>query len=153
MSVLKLNSIHHAFGSHTVLRDVSLSVPHGGFLCLLGPSGSGKTTLLRIIAGLLTPDSGTVFVEGADQATTPTNRRDMGFVFQSPEALFPHLTVFENVAFPFLRGGRKVAGMQWRDAAHNMLDRLGLSSYADNGIANLSGGGETTSGARAGSCL
>ena len=140
MNVLSVQSIHHAFGSHTVLRDVSASVPEGGFLCLLGPSGSGKTTLLRIIAGLLTPDSGTILVEGEDQASIATSNRDMGFVFQSPEALFPHLTVFENVAFPFRRGGRKVFQIGWRDAVHQMLERLGLAVYADKSIANLSGG-------------
>src|SRR5262249_39658785 len=86
------------FGSFLALDAVDLDVPSGGLLALLGPSGSGKTTLLRIIAGLETPDEGTVGYGGEDVTDAAVRERNVGFVFQH-YALFRHMTVFENVAF------------------------------------------------------
>src|SRR5260370_39801146 len=87
-----------SFAAARGLDSVNLGVKRGEFVSLLGPSGCGKTTLLRIVAGLLAPDAGTVRLDGADITRQPTHHRDVGVVFQN-YALFPHLTVAENVAF------------------------------------------------------
>jgi spermidine/putrescine transport system ATP-binding protein len=94
-----IGKVSKAFGSFSVLNDVSLEIKKGEFFSLLGPSGCGKTTLLRIIAGFETPDEGAVLFDGEDVLPFPPNKRQANTVFQN-YALFPHLTVFENVAFP-----------------------------------------------------
>lgn len=86
------------FGDFVALDEVSLEVPTGRLTALLGPSGGGKSTLLRIIAGLETPDSGTICIEGADVTALSPQRRNVGFVFQN-YAAFKHMTVYRNVAF------------------------------------------------------
>ena len=87
------------YGATTALQPSSLSVAEGEFLTLLGPSGSGKTTLLQLICGLVDASEGRVVIDGRDQSSTPVHQRDIGLVFQH-YALFPHLTVAENIAFP-----------------------------------------------------
>ena len=94
------------------VRDVSVTVAPGSFFTLLGPSGSGKTTTLMMVAGFAYPTSGEVFVDGVPMAALPPQRRDLGMVFQS-YAVFPHLTVFDNVAFPFKFARRRA----WRSSA------------------------------------
>ena len=89
-----------------MLSRVNLGVKRGEFVSLLGPSGCGKTTLLRIVAGLLAPDAGNVRLDGQDITDRPPHHRDVGVVFQN-YALFPHLTVAENVAFGLEAGGRR----------------------------------------------
>jgi ABC-type Fe3+/spermidine/putrescine transport system ATPase subunit len=124
-----------------VLRDISIKIERGQFVCILGPSGSGKTTLLRIIAGLTKPTNGQILMNDIDQSKIPTHKRNIGFVFQSPTALFPHLNVFTNVSFPFERGNRKLKkGEDWKAEVRRILKLIGLDSYAHEGIANLSGG-------------
>jgi putative spermidine/putrescine transport system ATP-binding protein len=104
MSGLVLESITKRFGSFVAVDDVALSVPQGTFVCMLGPSGCGKTTLLRMIAGLEEPSTGRILLDGEDVTGVPTHRRDFGMVFQSL-ALFPHLDVGENIAYPLrIRG-------------------------------------------------
>ena len=98
MSLLTLNNISKSFGSTRAVNDVSLDVNQGEFFGLLGPSGCGKTTTLRMIAGLEQPDTGSIQFEGRDITNLPPERRGFGMVFQN-YALFPHLNVFENVAF------------------------------------------------------
>ena len=95
---IELHGITKTFNGFTALRDIELTIPTGELVALLGPSGSGKTTLLRIIAGLETPDCGTVLFDGHDATQRNANERRVGFVFQH-YALFRHMTVFENVAF------------------------------------------------------
>jgi len=95
---IEVRSVDKRFGSFVALDDVSLSIPSGELVALLGPSGSGKTTLLRIIAGLETPDRGSVFLNNEEATTRSVRERGVGFVFQH-YALFRHITVFENVAF------------------------------------------------------
>src|SRR6202158_4387067 len=95
---LSLDHLEKTFGSLRVTADLSLSVSEGEILPLLGPSGSGKTTVLRLVAGFETPDSGRIVVEEEDVTRTPPERRRFGMVFQH-YALFPHMTVAENVAF------------------------------------------------------
>src|SRR5437764_13065480 len=96
---IRVDGVTKTFGSFTALDDVSLEVPAGSLCALLGPSGSGKTTLLRILAGLEVPDSGAVISHEEEVTQRSPQQRDMGFVFQH-YALFRHMTVFDNVAFP-----------------------------------------------------
>jgi iron(III) transport system ATP-binding protein len=136
---LRLTDIRHAFGPKPVLRGVSLDVAPGEIVCLLGPSGDGKTTLLRLIAGLEEIQHGEIALDGrtlaSPGAAVPPEERHVGFVFQD-YALFPHLSVAENVAFGLKhvpRGDRP-----WRVA--EALARVGLESYAQSWPHQLSGG-------------
>ena len=98
LDYLQIDGVAKRFRQMVVLDDIALSVGKGEFVSLLGPSGCGKTTLLRILAGLLSPDRGRVILGGRDLGRLPPHRRKVGVVFQN-YALFPHLTVAENVAF------------------------------------------------------
>jgi ABC-type Fe3+/spermidine/putrescine transport system ATPase subunit len=93
-----LRSVSKTFGGRRAVDDVTLTIRRGEFFSLLGPSGCGKTTLMRMIAGFESPDVGVITLGGADMADVPPHKRDVNMVFQS-YALFPHLTVAENVAF------------------------------------------------------
>jgi ABC-type sugar transport system ATPase subunit len=108
---VKLRDVAFAYRREPVLADVSLTLPEGAITVVIGPSGSGKSTLLRLLAGLLAPAAGAVLFDGRDVAEVPTERRDVGVVFQS-YVLFPHLTVAENVAFGLrsARGRRAGSG-------------------------------------------
>jgi ABC-type multidrug transport system fused ATPase/permease subunit len=107
--LVKLDRVAKTYGPVHAVNDVSLDVHEGEFLTLLGPSGSGKTTMLMLIAGFEHPSSGEILVRGASVVAQPPHHRDIGMVFQS-YALFPHMTVFGNVAFP-LRA-RKTPGRE-----------------------------------------
>src|SRR5882757_7718278 len=96
---VRLTSLSKRYGQHTALESMDLTVGRGEFLTLLGPSGSGKTTLLNLIAGMIMPSLGRIEIDGRDVTDLPTNRRGLGMVFQN-YALMPHLTAFENIAFP-----------------------------------------------------
>jgi sulfate/thiosulfate transport system ATP-binding protein len=126
-----------SFGDFQALNDVSIEVPDGSLTALLGPSGSGKSTLLRAIAGLETLDAGLVLIDGEDVSTKPTQKREVGFVFQH-YAAFKHMTVFENVGF-----GLKIR--KWDKAkiaarVHELLDLVQLHGLADRYPSQLSGG-------------
>src|ERR1700728_3704987 len=110
---IDINAISKHFGDFTALQDVSLEVPEGSLTALLGPSGSGKSTLLRIIAGLETPDSGTVSIAGEDVSHVVPQKRGIGFVFQH-YAAFTHMTVRDNVAFGLAIRKRPKAEIQAR---------------------------------------
>ena len=105
MPYLEVKNLWKAFGDFLALKDVSLSVAKGEFICFLGPSGCGKTTLLRAIAGLDPQSRGTIHQGGRDISSLPASRRDYGIVFQS-YALFPNLTVDKNIAFGLENTGR-----------------------------------------------
>ncbi|MEQ8287695.1 ABC transporter ATP-binding protein [Thalassospira sp.] len=137
MSGLVFDSIVKKFGDFTAVHETSLTIPQGKFVCLLGPSGCGKTTLLRMIAGLEDPTAGRILLEGDDVTRIPTHQRDFGMVFQNL-ALFPHLSVGENIAYPLrIRGGSKADCFK---AVKRLLDLVQLPDMADRPVAKLSGG-------------
>ncbi|QLG26167.1 ABC transporter ATP-binding protein [Halorarum halophilum] len=137
--VLELRGVAREYGTETAVSGLDLTVREGELLTLLGPSGCGKTTTLRTIAGLEEPTDGVVVVAGetvaGDGAATDPEDRDVGMVFQE-FALFPHLSVAENVAFGLQDAGN---GETERRVA-DLLDLVGLSEYADTSPDALSGG-------------
>jgi putative spermidine/putrescine transport system ATP-binding protein len=137
MSGLALNNVTKEFGTFTAVNNVELTVPHGTFVCMLGPSGCGKTTLLRMIAGLDLPTGGAIRLDGEDITRVPTHKRNLGMVFQSL-ALFPHLTVGENIAYPLRI--RSAAKEDQKKRVDELLSMIHLSGYADRPVSKLSGG-------------
>ncbi len=134
---LDLQAVSAHYGTTKVLEDLALSVQAGELVSLLGASGCGKTTTLRLIAGFLTPTTGSIQLGGRDLTRLPTHKRDIGLVFQN-YALFPHLSVLDNVAFGLKQRG--IASTERRKRAMAMLDRVGLSALADRAPGALSGG-------------
>ncbi|MDR1286551.1 MAG: ABC transporter ATP-binding protein [Treponema sp.] len=132
-----IGGVTKSFGDFTALNNVSLEINKGEFFSLLGPSGCGKTTLLRIIAGFEYPDNGTVVIDGADVLHLPPNRRQVNTVFQN-YALFPHLTVFENVAFPLRI--RHLSGPEVVSRVNEYLRLVQLENHAQKKPNQLSGG-------------
>jgi len=126
-----------SFGDFQALDDVSIEVPDGSLTALLGPSGSGKSTLLRAIAGLETLDSGRVLIDGEDVSKKPTQKREVGFVFQH-YAAFKHMTVFENVGFGLKI--RKETKAKIADRVHELLRLVQIDGLADRYPSQLSGG-------------
>ena len=134
---LQLSGIRKDFGSFAALKGVSLSVRQGELVCFLGPSGCGKTTLLRIIAGLEVQSAGTLVQGGRDITRLPPMRRDYGIVFQS-YALFPNLTVADNVAYGLVN--RRMARAQREARVRELLQLVGLPDSGARFPAQLSGG-------------
>jgi len=130
---LELRDVTKRFPGHVAVQNLSLAVPRGRLLALLGPSGSGKTTTLRLLAGFERPDSGAVIVGGADVTALSPAARHIGMVFQH-YALFPHLTVGENVAFGIPRGPGRAARVR------ELLALVDLDGYEHRRIDALSGG-------------
>jgi spermidine/putrescine ABC transporter ATP-binding subunit len=137
MSRIVLEKISKRYGPVTALEALDLTATEGELLTLLGPSGCGKTTTLRLIAGFLHPDAGRIVVGDRDVTHDPPNRRGLGMVFQS-YALFPHLTVGENVGFPLREGG--VAASAVRRRVDDLLELIRLPHLRDRYPAELSGG-------------
>jgi sulfate/thiosulfate transport system ATP-binding protein len=138
---IEVRGLTKSFGRFEVLKNVSLNVASGELVALLGPSGSGKTTLLRIIAGLETPDAGTVILEGEDATARNARDRRVGFVFQH-YALFRHMSVFENVAFGLRvrpRGTRPDEAEIGR-RVRQLLELVQLDFMANRRPSELSGG-------------
>ena len=125
------------FGDFTALEDASIEVPSGSLTALLGPSGSGKSTLLRVIAGLETPETGTVELDGVDVTRQAARKRGVGFVFQH-YAAFKHMTVRENIAFGLKVRKRPRAEVKKR--VDELLELVQIAGWADNYPAQLSGG-------------
>ncbi|MEN3000098.1 MAG: ABC transporter ATP-binding protein [Acidilobaceae archaeon] len=136
---VELVNVWKSYNKTEALRGVNLVIPRGHITAVLGPSGCGKTTLLKVIAGLVQPDEGKVLFDGKDYTNVPTERRGIGMVFQDL-ALFPHMTVYDNIAFG-LRA-RKVREDEARSRVKTALDLVGLdpSLYASRRIDELSGG-------------
>ena len=136
-SYLRIRDLHKTFGDFTALRDISLDVAEGEFVCFLGPSGCGKTTLLRAIAGLDLQTRGSIEQAGRDISALPIAARDFGIVFQS-YALFPNLTIERNIAFGLENSGRSKAEIAAR--VSELLDLVGLADQLRKYPAQLSGG-------------
>jgi len=138
MGFLELTNLRKVFpGGTEAVKGSDLSVPEGEFVVLLGPSGCGKTTTLRMIAGLEKPTDGRIMIRDRDVTGLRAGERDVGFVFQF-YALYPHLTVRENIMFPLRAAGMKRGE---RDAAvSRVTDRFGLSPLLNRHPPQLSGG-------------
>jgi sulfate/thiosulfate transport system ATP-binding protein len=138
---IEIRNIHKQFGDFQALGDVSLDIQSGELIALLGPSGCGKTTLLRIIAGLESADSGTIWFSGEDTTHVHVRERQVGFVFQH-YALFRHMTVFENVAFGLRVKPRaeRPSEAQIKRKVHDLLSLVQLDWLADRYPSQLSGG-------------
>ncbi|GGE53042.1 ABC transporter ATP-binding protein [Agaricicola taiwanensis] len=137
MVLLAVDNVSKSFGKHQALRDVSLTIEPGEFVSLLGPSGCGKTTLLRMIAGFLQVNRGTITIEGQDITHLPPHKRPLNTVFQN-YALFPHLSVLENVAYGPRRAG--VSKAEAASRAREALDLVGLSDFSSRYPRQMSGG-------------
>jgi spermidine/putrescine ABC transporter ATP-binding subunit len=137
MSRVEVIGAEKRYGTIAALDGVSLTFEDGEFFGMLGPSGSGKTTLLRAIAGFIELDTGQVLVDGADIARVPVHRRDIGMVFQN-YALFPHMTVFDNVAFGL--SVRKLPQPEIKQRVESILDLVRLSGMGARKPKQLSGG-------------
>lgn len=140
-SVLELTGLVKTYGDTRALDGLSVSLPENQYISLLGPSGSGKTTLLRVIAGFEKLESGTIRFAGSQINATPPHRRGIGFVFQN-FALFPHLTVQENIAFGLanreadaLTDAREIS-----DRVRSIIDLVGLSGLESRAVTQISGG-------------
>lgn len=132
-----LQNLTLAYGNTVAVPSLDLDIAKGELIALLGPSGCGKTTTMRAIAGLMKPQSGSIFIDGKDVTKTPANKREVGLVFQS-YALFPHLTGFENVAFGLRL--KKMAATDITKRVEAGLELVGLSHLASRKPAELSGG-------------
>ena len=141
--VLSVHDLQLAYGDNPILKGVSLDLHRGEVISLLGPSGSGKTTLLRAVAGLEQPHNGRITIagqtvfDGPAGREVPAERRNLGLVFQS-YALWPHKTVFDNVAYGLKL--RKVPDAEARDKVSDALKNLGLGHLAERFPHQLSGG-------------
>lgn len=135
--IIELKNISKSFDGETVLDNISLDIYDNEFITLLGPSGCGKTTTLRMIGGFEHPDEGDIMFMGERINDTPPHKRNVNTVFQK-YALFPHLNVFENVAFPLRE--RKVPKAEINEKVNQMLSLVMLSSFADRRVTSLSGG-------------
>ena len=134
---ITLRGLKKSYGEHEAIKQLDLDVRDGEFLALLGPSGCGKTTLLRMIAGFEAPSSGEILLDGEDLTTLPAHKRPVNTVFQS-YALFPHMTVAENVAYGLKRARvpKKEIGPRVREA----LEMVRMDGFAERRPDMLSGG-------------
>ncbi|MFP3040326.1 ABC transporter ATP-binding protein [Treponema primitia] len=136
-SVIELNNITKIFDGKEVVKDVSLKIADGEFLTLLGPSGCGKTTILRMIGGFISPDRGEIILHGQNVVGVPANKREVSTVFQG-YALFPHLTVRDNVGFGLRM--KKVPKQEIREQVEEILELTDLTPFINRKPHQLSGG-------------
>lgn len=137
MATVHCEHLRRTFDGADAVNDLTLDIPSGQFFSIVGPSGCGKTTLLRIIAGFEPPDEGRVFLDGHDVTTVPPQNRHIGMVFQN-YALFPHMTVYENVAFGLRM--RKVPEETIRERVAAMIESVHLGARSHARVTALSGG-------------
>jgi spermidine/putrescine ABC transporter ATP-binding subunit len=137
MASLEIRHLTKAYGDKVVLDDLELSARDGEFISLLGPSGCGKTTALRLIAGFLSPDDGSIVLDGEEITALPAYRRNIGMVFQS-YALFPHMSVGQNIAFGLEQ--RRFSRREINSAVDEALEMVRLSGFGSRRPSELSGG-------------
>ena len=136
-AAVEVEDLAKRYGASVAVAGISLAVGAGEFVTLLGASGSGKTSTLMMIAGFVTPDSGRIRIDGNDISRLPPERRGLGVVFQS-YALFPHYSVFENIAFPLRL--RRTSGAEIARRVREVLALVDLSGFGERRIGQLSGG-------------
>jgi len=136
-AVVRIEHASKSFEGHAAVEDFTLDVAEGEFVTLLGPSGCGKTTLLRMVAGLEFPDRGRIFIGGRDVTGTPAHKRPVNMVFQRV-TLFPHLNVFENVAFGLRL--RRVPKDEIERRVGRALELVRLPGFKRRDVQTLSGG-------------
>lgn len=139
MAEVALARVSKRFGPVQAVSDLSLTIANGEFVVLLGPTGAGKTTSLRLVAGLEAPDEGRVFINGADVTGLPPAARDVTFVFQQ-YSLYPHLSVFDNLAFPLRSPTRRTPEEEIRRAVGEVAKLLRIEDKLQNRATQLSGG-------------
>ncbi|MDD9856308.1 MAG: ABC transporter ATP-binding protein [Gammaproteobacteria bacterium] len=142
MAEVRLQCISKSFGASSeicAVRDLDLRIGHGEFVVLLGPTGAGKTTTLRLTAGLESPDAGRVFIDGDDVTAHAPSLRDVAFVFQQ-YSLYPHYTVFDNMAFPLRAPGRGLSAAAVNRRVAEVAEMLRIADKLDNKATELSGG-------------
>jgi multiple sugar transport system ATP-binding protein len=139
MAEIRAQAVSKSFGAVAAVQDLDLTVADGGFVVLLGPTGAGKTTTLRLIAGLEQPDRGNVSIGGQDATALPPAARDIAFVFQQ-YSLYPHLTVFDNLAFPLRSPARRLSEDAIRKRVQATAELLHIAPKLQNKATRLSGG-------------
>ena len=136
-SYLEVANLSKSFGTFEAIKNISISIEEGEFVCFLGPSGCGKTTLLRCIAGLEIQSTGSVFQKNKDISNLPPSNRDFGIVFQS-YALFPNLSVFSNISYGLINNKWKKADVKNR--VDELLNLVNLIEHSSKYPSQLSGG-------------
>jgi len=139
MANVAMRHVSKRFGQIEAVRDLSLAVHDGEFVVLLGPSGAGKTTTLRLISGLERSDEGSISIDGRDITRDPPGTRDIAFVFQQ-FSLYPHLSVYDNLAFPLRSPARRVPEADIRRRVEQTAQLLHIGSKLGNRATRLSGG-------------
>jgi multiple sugar transport system ATP-binding protein len=139
MAEVQLQNVSKRFGETVAVDDLSIDVKDGEFVVVLGPSGAGKTTTLRLIAGLERPDAGEVLIDGKPATNVHPSDRDVAFIFQQ-YSLYPHLTVFDNLAFPLRSPRRRSSEADVRTRVRTVAAMLHMESKLDNMATHLSGG-------------
>lgn len=138
-SVFRLDGVTKRYGDLVALDNATLEAGANEYISFLGPSGSGKTTLLRVIAGFEAPEAGRVYFNGRDITNLPAHERGIGFVFQN-FALFPHLTVLQNVGFGLTHGKARLGAAEIERRSLEMIELVGLSGMESRGVDQISGG-------------
>ena len=139
MAEILVRHVTKRFGDIEAVRDLSFDIANGEFVVLLGPTGAGKTTTLRLIAGLEYPDEGAILIDGRDVTKEPPAARDVAFVFQQ-YSLYPHLTVYDNLAFPLRSPARSAPEAKVRERVQAIAELLRIGGKLDNRATRLSGG-------------
>src|SRR5439155_8941306 len=139
MSEVIIDRVTKRFGDVEAVKEVSLAVPRGEFVVLLGPTGAGKTTLLRLVAGLEKPEAGKIMIDGRNATHELPALRDVSFVFQQ-YSLYPHLSVYDNLAFPLLAPARRVDEGEIRKRVQHVAQLVRIDHKLANSATRLSGG-------------
>ncbi|WP_031476823.1 ABC transporter ATP-binding protein [Streptomyces bicolor] len=137
--MIRLSGVRKTYGKVTALDDLELDVREGEFFCLLGPSGAGKTTTLKTVAGLETPDAGTVELDGRDMRGVEPYDRGVAMCFES-YALYPHKSAYDNLASPLRSPRHRLPAAQARERIGEIAELLGISALLDRPVGRLSNG-------------